>query len=940
MRSLPRLLALATVLLWGPRLVSADVAKLASSDPAEAYKAVEEATRAKDLSTAGALFEAGLQTAYPHVAVACGEAIAALGPEAAKQADLKRTWDKASRSKDLREMRNLARVLGAWGDPGVDEELAYLGSGRRPVEVQAEALSMIGRLAVSKETPFPRCVAAVLSGLKSSYATLQMAACSAASRIKDPAFAEPLLELARKSQDKYSGLYAIWALIQMRKRGDLSGFIHVLESEAKRDTVNACLKAVTDLTGPEDVDALLGLSRSTKQDYRDAACIALGRIPVDAPTALVKPGAPVTPGPATPPTITPEGSKVVDRLLQIVETDAAWEVRDAASRAIQRIGEAARPQVAAKIPALVNDNQKDVSLAAIELAGVFRLDDAYKRLFDAALYDKDPVKRMFAARAIGLVNPGLVVEEMSAAIAKDRKGRGNTLHMVRALGYVRAEGAWKALVDIASNAEASEEMQAEAERALERLTGRRFGRKAERWNEWYQKAKSRDPFRPHLGRFDRKKNRSEAVEKRLYGLTETTERSVEKGLTWLVGRKQVEGSWDGNQQGLGGVIGCEPAYTGLSLLAFLGAGYNGASGKYHETIRRASEFLAATQFYDGGFPVTGGGDSSWIYAYLIGMGVWGINESYGQTADEAFRAPAQRGLDYLARVQTPGAGWRYGPRYFQSDSSCTSWAFMTMKAGALLGLEVPQKCYDGIDAWFERCQTDATGQEELPEDMVSDYDKEVGVKRVFKYITGYLPLGASEQSLQQSSMTPVGMVCRFFMGWQRSHPFEIGSANYLMDFLPQWRRGLEKGQAIAWYFYFYYYGTLAMHQMGGRYWRAWNEKIKTMLPDNQRKEPAEVAGSWDPDTAVLNGGRLFSTAMACMTLETYYRFSPLMLQTEEDAARKKAEEKAAMDGAMGGDGMGGDGMDDSGMDAPAMDGPAMDGAAMGESPGDAGMGGK
>ena len=34
--------------------------------------------------------------------------------------------------------------------------------------------------------------------------------------------------------------------------------------------------------------------------------------------------------------------------------------------------------------------------------------------------------------------------------------------------------------------------------------------------------------------------------------------------------------------------------------------------------------------------------------------------------------------------------------------------------------------------------------------------------------------------------------------------------------------------------------------------------------------------SWDPDTAVLNGGRLFSTSMSILALESYYRFSPLM----------------------------------------------------------------
>ena len=47
-------------------------------------------------------------------------------------------------------------------------------------------------------------------------------------------------------------------------------------------------------------------------------------------------------------------------------------------------------------------------------------------------------------------------------------------------------------------------------------------------------------------------------------------------------------------------------------------------------------------------------------------------------------------------------------------------------------------------------------------------------------------------------------------------------------------RGLEKGQAIAWYHYYWYYGTLAMHQMGGRYWRALEREDPPHVP----REPA------------------------------------------------------------------------------------------------------
>ena len=67
-----------------------------------------------------------------------------------------------------------------------------------------------------------------------------------------------------------------------------------------------------------------------------------------------------------------------------------------------------------------------------------------------------------------------------------------------------------------------------------------------------------------------------------------------------------------------------------------------------------------------------------------------------------------------------------------------------------------------------------------------------------------------------------------------------------------------------------------MYQMGGKYWRAWNERIRRMYPEHQRKSPPDLYGSWDPDTALLNGGRLFSTSMSILALESYYRFSPIL----------------------------------------------------------------
>jgi hypothetical protein len=177
LRLLLAVVALATTLPSPARAGPAE--KLAANDAAVVYQAIEEIRVAKDAAAAAALFETGLRTEHPHIAVACGEALAAMGDAAAK-AIPGSAVQKATKAKDARVQKNLARVLGAWGDPSVDEPLAYLASGRREVEVQAEALFMCGRLRPDKERSFPTVVEAVAAAFDGRSPGVRMAACSAA----------------------------------------------------------------------------------------------------------------------------------------------------------------------------------------------------------------------------------------------------------------------------------------------------------------------------------------------------------------------------------------------------------------------------------------------------------------------------------------------------------------------------------------------------------------------------------------------------------------------------------------------------------------------------------------------------------------------------------------------------------------------------------------
>ncbi|MCA9315969.1 MAG: hypothetical protein H6826_05905 [Planctomycetes bacterium] len=883
-----------------------------TGSPEAIFEEIQKIQERKDAEAALPLLEASVEFPDTYLAVAAGEALRAMPQDVLETTLLAGSafpkWLKSAlKAKEDREQVALAHVLGTWGHPTLDEAMAYLASGRRSPEVQVAGLMMAGSLRPSKERPFAKTREAINDGLrKGRNQEILCAAASAAGRWRDSSFTDPLLGIVKGDRDPYPGLYAVWALKEIGYAGGVGSFIYVASKSPKRTTLQANLKAITELATPADVDELLGLSRSSKQDLRDAAVLALGRMPwrwvrgrlpgqVGGAEAVVTGGSDAAPviRPLPSPTLdVPD--KVIDRLLQIVGEDSSWEVRDAARQGLLRYGTRAAEKVLAKVPALVTSNDADVAQTAVELCGLFGAKDAFDDVLKIAMFEqKNRALRMFAYRALEGVDPERAIQELREAIRPRPKAKDSELSAVRALGYIRTKASFDLLVDLLTSVQPySEEMQREAELALERQTGHRFGRLRSVWVEWFDRVEH--PFLPRRKQFNRAANREAAIGRGLFGVTPATERAVESGLAWLARQQHGMGQWDGNEKGFAGIVNCEPAYTGLALLTFLGAGYLTDHGKYCEQIRRGAEFLAATQFYDGSYPVTGGGDDSWIFAYVIGMAVWGLNEAYGAASDSTMADAAQWGIDYLVRTQTPGAGWRYGARYVNSDTSATSWVLMATKMADIVGLDVAQKSWDGVDDWLERCTTDITGEIEKPEDLSDDYEHEVGIQRMFEAFTSYFEVGDADASGRRKlSMTAVGMVCRFFMGWKRSHPYMIGAANILLRNTPEWMSGPTQDQSLQFFHYYWYYGTLAMHQMGGKYWRAWNQKIKKMYPEHQRLTPDELAGSWDPDATRFNGGRLFSTPLSIMSLEAYYRFSPLLGEKGADDGHGNGKDAGA-----------------------------------------------
>jgi hypothetical protein len=80
--------------------------------------------------------------------------------------------------------------------------------------------------------------------------------------------------------------------------------------------------------------------------------------------------------------------------------------------------------------------------------------------------------------------------------------------------------------------------------------------------------------------------------------------------------------------------------------------------------------------------------------------------------------------------------------------------------------------------------------------------------------------------------------------------------------------------------YYWYYATLALHHRSlagdanAAAWRAWNDAITSVLLESQLTTGPD-AGSWNTNTMWGGyGGRVYTTAMATMCLEVYYRYAP------------------------------------------------------------------
>jgi hypothetical protein len=348
------------------------------------------------------------------------------------------------------------------------------------------------------------------------------------------------------------------------------------------------------------------------------------------------------------------------------------------------------------------------------------------------------------------------------------------------------------------------------------------------------------------GGFDARGAASRARMVRRGGGTTQSEKAVEESLNWLARHQHPDGYWsfDHRHEECGPecdqpgnlVTGVKGA-TGLALLPFLGAGNTPLEGAHKRVVARGVRALVLMMepTPNGGSFIDGGD------MYSHGIASMALCEAYAMTGDESLRLPAQAALNFICYAQDPeGGGWRYKPRQ-RGDTSVMGWQVGALKSGYLADLLVPPVVPAKASYFLDSVQLDGG--------------------ETYSYET--------DPAKFRPATTAIGLLCRMYLGVQHENEVLARGVERLA------KLGPSKTDA-----YFNYYATQVIFQFTsgkGDLWKKWNTAMREMLVAGQQAQ-GEAKGSWSPgagDHGKAKGGRLYATALNCMTLEVYYRLLPI-----------------------------------------------------------------
>ena len=339
------------------------------------------------------------------------------------------------------------------------------------------------------------------------------------------------------------------------------------------------------------------------------------------------------------------------------------------------------------------------------------------------------------------------------------------------------------------------------------------------------------------------------------GGSEGSEKSVALGLAWIAQHQNPDGSWRydfttcptcrGQCGNPGGNKSMNSA-TAFALLPFLGSGITHKQGnlEYRKTVANGLKFLLSNaRQTPEGLSFIDVKDGQGMYHH--GITAMAISEAAAMSQDPQLLAASQQASNYISYAQIPSdGGWRYQPRdQTGGDTSVVGWQIMALKSAAIGGASVSPDTLSKARRFLNNVVAAEGGS---------------------KY--GYASNRMDSEGLARDirATTSIGLLCQMYMGWRADNPALIRGVDYISIQGPD-----------ATNMYYNYYATQVMHHYGGEQWDKWNRGLRDALVSKQVTEGHERGSWYHPGNWNDNGGRLYTTSMAVMILEVYYRHLPL-----------------------------------------------------------------
>jgi len=315
--------------------------------------------------------------------------------------------------------------------------------------------------------------------------------------------------------------------------------------------------------------------------------------------------------------------------------------------------------------------------------------------------------------------------------------------------------------------------------------------------------------------------------------------AVDSSLHWLATHQEADGLWRAELHE--GPENASAAVSALACLSLMGGGHTTRKGEYRRTVLKGLEAIMRCQQADG--RLTWRGSSLYTHAICT----IALCEAYGRAHDERIGVAARKAVAFCEQAVNTDCGWRYEPHAPASDISVTAWFIQALKTARLA--QIP---YD--NGVFSQAMTFL--------DSVTDQ----GAVKESRGAVGYTY--TVEQNFAGNphpSLTCAGMMIRQFSGMGVKNHLLVKGAELTQERPPRWDQRD---------FYYWYYATYAMHNMGGEYRLWWNQRIRDVLLEHQSRD-GDNAGSWDPngDHWAERAGRVYTTSLGALCLEVYYRYS-------------------------------------------------------------------